>query len=187
MDGVTDLALRELGLSAVPTLAAVEVMRTLRQLTGLASDADLVGVFETSYARLRAEAKGTAPPETVWTFYWPLKVRLADSISGRAAVTVIGTPFRFCRTHVVVRALGARQLEPASLALVLPTRGRVDLPPVFLVASKKASNPDEAWRRLLPAFDTLRGLMEYGFGFGRMQFSFGEPTPRARVPHPNGC
>jgi hypothetical protein len=185
MDGVTDLALRELGLSAVPTLAVVEVMRTLRQLTDLGLDTDLVSVFETSHARLRAEARGTATQETTWTFYWPLKVRLADSITGRSAVTVLGTSFRFCRTPAVARALSARQLEPASLALLLQTSDRVDLPPVFLVASKKASNPDEAWRRLIRAFDTIRGLMEYGLGFGRMQISFGKPSPRSRVPHPD--
>jgi len=184
MDGVTDLALRELGLSAVPTLAVVEVMRTLRQLTGPGLDVDLVSVFETSYARLRAEARGTATQETTWTFYWPLKVRLADSITGRSVMTVLGTPFRFDRTPAVVRALDARQLKPASLAQLLDTHGRVDLPPVFLVASKKGSNANEAWRRLIPAFDTIRGLMEYGFGFGRIHFSFGEPRPRSRVPHP---
>jgi len=69
--------------------------------------------------------------------------------------------------------------------MLLQTSDRVDLPPVFLVASKKASNPDEAWRRLIQAFDTIRGLMEYGPGFGSMQISFGKPRPRSRVPHPD--
>jgi len=69
--------------------------------------------------------------------------------------------------------------------MLFQTSDRVDLPPVFLVASKKASNPDEAWRRLIQAFDTIRGLMEYGLGFGRMQISFGKPRPRSRVPHPD--
>jgi len=184
LDGVTDLALRELGLSAIPALAPFDVGQTLRQLTSLALDADLVSIFESSYARLRAETRGASAREIVWTFYWPLKVRLADSITGRSVVTVLGTSFRFYRTRAVVRALGARQLEPASLTLLFQTSARVDLSPVFLVASQKASNADQAWRRLIPAFDTLRGLMEYGFGFGRMHFSFGEPRPRARVPHP---
>src|SRR5207244_887456 len=143
--GVTDIALRELGLSAVPALAPVEVMRTLRQLADLPADADRVDAFESSYARLRAEARKTPTPETVWTFYCPLKVRLVESLTEQPVVTVLGTAFRFSRVAAVVRVLGARQLEPAALVTLLHAKSPIDVPPVFLVAAKKASDANAAW------------------------------------------
>jgi hypothetical protein len=185
MDGVTDIALRELGLSAVPTLTEGEVMRVLRHLAGLPAEGDLVDAFESSYAKERAAAARKTPtPETVWTFYWPLGIRLADDITERPVVTILGTRFRFSRTKTVMQTLGVRQLGPTSLKVLLHPGRQVGLPPVFLVASTKAPNFDEGWRRLIPAFDTIRGVMEYGLGFGRVHLFFQEPTPRAYVPHP---
>jgi hypothetical protein len=185
MDGVTDAAIRELGFSAVPPVLPVHVMRTLRRITeASAAPPDVVHAFEESYERTLKEERTERPSEHVWTLYWPLKIKLDSSVPASASVTVLGTRFRLARTSTVVRLLGRRHFEPAALRQLLPTTKTISLPAVFMVASMKAPDADEAWRRLTPAFDIIRGLMEYRLGFGRWQIFFGAPKPRARVPHP---
>ena len=69
----------------------------------------------------------------------------------RPAVTILETKFRFAPTPIVVRKLGARNLEPAALTHLLQAYRPVDVPSVFLTASTESTDSDEAWDRMIPA------------------------------------
>lgn len=117
-----------------------------------------------------------------WSFYLPLEISIHHDLKLPFTLTILNRQFSFIpRTSVQV---GNGVLDSPKNSLKILGFLINDIPDVFLKISSTGHSWEEAWQVVAPAFDALRGLMEFSFGFGRARSFSSEPTPRRQIPHP---
>jgi len=175
MDGVTEIAIRELACSVEGSLREGLVRDALDEIQAAGSRG--AQDFEKAVQVLRQKRGRSGKQLVQWRFFIPTLVALDIPARAHLAIRLLGKEFRFSSRMAVERRLGRQKIEEELLGWKEKT------PDWFLVCSERAAEWHEAWETMAPAFDALRGLIEYVAGFGTSRIST-EQEPRARVPHP---
>jgi hypothetical protein len=140
--------------------------------------------FEQIYAEFRKSASAKAHTNKLkWYFFIPLQAILDPDIAKTAHLRVLGKDFQLRSAEMVKSRIGKITINNLEELSILVGRSVTNIPPTFLIVSSEAASWRIAWERIVPAFDTLRGMIELSFGRGGWRISSYE-HPRRNVQHP---
>lgn len=128
--------------------------------------------------------------DQMWTFFLPVQVDLDTDAKTPYHLQILGQKFSIVRRDLLLRQIEPSARKEFSNPEVVYLETGCDyqqLPNTFLKARAIAPIWEEAWRTIVPAFDTLRGLIEITFNLFRFKSQYikwGRRKPRAYLPHP---
>lgn len=115
-----------------------------------------------------------------WKFLLPTTARLSQDIPARYFVKVFGSRFYVRRRESAEREIPADLIASNPRVAALRSQRRWA---TFLSVSASGEEWEEAWKAIIPAFDSFRGLLEMTAQLGRWEF-VAAPTARALISHP---
>jgi hypothetical protein len=130
-------------------------------------------------SRSTPSSPGTAP----WTFFVPFRIKLASDLKKSPTITVLGKKFRFITRVSALRQLGKQTFEQPSDSIWAARVSPDNIPDAFVTIEGRGDSHHAAWKAVEPAFETLRGLLEFSFGFGGWRIST-DQRARRKVPAP---
>lgn len=187
MDWLNRIAFAELSASALPTdLDQWAIMRSLNQMVR-ENDHSVVD-FERIFKELRQEkAASLNRDKSNWKFFIPLGITLGSDLPKSPRIKILSKHFTFLGLSSVNRQLSKEErktfLNPNYLTIETGVT-ITEIPQVFLSVSGRGASWLLAWREVAPAFDALRGILEFSFGYGGWRLSSDGISPRRKVPHP---
>lgn len=128
--------------------------------------------------------------DQIWTFFLPLQVGLGADVKLPYHLRILGQKFSIVRKGLLLRQFEPSARKEFSNPKVVYLETGCDyqqLPNTFLKVCATAPTWEEAWRISIPAFDTLRGLIEITFNLFTFKSQFirwGRRKPRSYLPHP---
>lgn len=183
-DTKTNFAFRELASSfserPLTDAMVMNVLNTMQQ-KGKERYEDFVTLCQQMFGQIVPYSR-TCP--TSWKFYVPFDIQLGKGLKRPVRLRILGEAFFFTSRDSVQRQLGKRKLQ--KIASRYRHRGGHDYPngaEVFLTTTSAGTSYEVAWEQIEPAFDALRGLIEFSCGFSRLQISTAQ-KPRRLIPHP---
>jgi hypothetical protein len=189
-DGIkSTIAFSELAASAKDgVLSRSLIMQILREMHE--NNKKTVEEFELLYEQKQEErllASNSKADE--WAFFIPIDINLASDIVGIPKFIILGKDFTLENWEVVDRQVDEatrRKLHtPEQLSEELNSINLFRSPNLYITVRGKGANAVNAWREIDPAFEALRGLLE--FFLNRFQTTntwIGERRPLRKIPHP---
>jgi len=180
----TDLAMQELGDSLQNPVTPFVVMRILTRMGG--PTASMLTEFEVAHDQVVTENKAALARMTAhpWRLVLPMKMRLDDSVPAGLSISVDGQTFMFLRYAELGQelsdAISSSRLQQAFHGELMDVR----IDEAFIVAEQNASAAEVALDQLYPAFNLLRGVLEYTVSRGEARLISGRQQPRSNLPHP---
>src|SRR5882724_4211269 len=180
-DTATTFALHELGQSFVHPKDQFMALRVLNEMSQAASD--LLGECEAAYERVAEQMKGETDSFRRWTLVVPIDLRLDEQVAGNLQLTVHRRDF----TIVRYAGLTSEQLlaiQPETLGARLQERIDVPVGGSFVCVEAHGRTFWEAWDQVAPAFDLLRGAIEFWYGRRQARLFTSRQQPRSQIPYP---
>jgi hypothetical protein len=144
-----------------------------------------LAAFESGLSELRrSESREEGQNSRDWDLLVPFPTCLERGFPLPMQLRVLGTDFELIPWEEAEAYIAKDESTPTLHQLVIARTG-IKLPaPTHAMRVRAASaRHDRAWEKVQPAFDTLRGLVE--FEFGQHRFHFGPvEAPLHYVPHP---
>lgn len=189
MDWPNWIAFAELSASALPDdLDQSMIMKIVNQMVneGKRSVADFERIFMDVKQKKEESLKRRI---SEWRFFIPLEMTLGSGCPKSPRVKILGKSFAFLGLSSVKRRLGKAEIKGFFSSDYIEAETGVavtDIAKVFLSVTAREATWQRAWKEIAPAFDALRGMLEFTHGFGGWRLSFGSSRmkPRRKVPHP---
>jgi len=138
--------------------------------------------FKTVRSEILAEwARESNTQRTQWEFFIPLIAKLADDVSRPAGVLLLDTPFVWDKWQAVEGKIGTENIDRALTDAFLNIKQR---PEICISLQSEGIDPIDSWNSLIPTFDLFRGILEYGYGFGRRSMIIGGGNESRRTIFP---
>ncbi len=136
-----------------------------------------------SQDRVRSD-RAKALSRREWTIFVPFPAAIERGFHLPTRVEVLGVAFEIVPWNDVEGMMPRSDASPSASSLIASrTRQKLGVPTHALRAISIADAHDRAWQNVQPAFDTLRGLIEFEFGQHRLHDGqVDQPTHHA--PHP---
>ena len=153
--------------------------------SGKKSIGDFELLYEQKYKQNRSLAQNDGGD---WKFFIPIEISLASDITRPPRLKLLGKKFSIVTWKTVERQVDKetrRNLRDPVLLSEMTSINIARLSSAYLTVRGKGVSGYSAWREIEPAFEALRGLIEFYLnGFQTTITFIGVRRPLRKIPHP---
>jgi hypothetical protein len=180
------VAFTELGSSSTKYLSDFQIIRIINAMRS--NSKKTIDDFERIYSEIsRTDSKKDNGPLDIWFFLIPVKINLNSDIIDHPRIKILNKYFTFLPAKSALNKLNAEGRKTIlNPNLIRINTGIKDdqIPSLFISVCDSGKDEYDAWDRITPAFDALRGIIELSLGFFVTQIMWGEKSARRKIPHP---
>jgi hypothetical protein len=139
--------------------------------------------FKVIYSRYFNELTKKESIKKKWSFYIPINAEFEDDITFPIAITILEKKYSFVSNLPFANKIHSN--FPDKLwDYKAQVKNHVTNPKmVFLAVSTLSKDVYSAWKNIAQSFDTLRGIIDFTFGFRSIEIG-SESRQRTKIPHP---